>query len=516
MTEEIITKLSMNSGLAVIARNSTFFYKGKRIKIQQIAQELRAKYVVEGSVRRAGNMVRITAQLIDATTESHLWAKTYDREFKDIFNLQDEISQQIVAALNIKSREAEQARAWRVPTEKLTAYDSQLRGLSHFFRFTKEENAKAKAMFERAIELDPEYASAYVSLGYAHFMDFVFGSNSDPRTLEQVAEFARKAISLDDSSSLTHVLLADVYRITGRYEQAISHAERALSLNPNDPGAYLSMANTLNSVGRSEKAVEAIKKAMSLNPHHGVYYNSDLARAYQNLGRYEEAIASSKAALARNPGWIPAYFELAMNYSMAWGVTQNQDPLMLDRALEMAEKLVAFDEFSFSGYFALTLINLYKKQYEKALADAENLIALAPENGDSYALLAAIFLSVGRSGEAIEMVEKAIQLNPAIPAWYLNLLGNTYALSGRQTEAVATHKRVFNANPSHAEAFQAHLELAMLYVEFGQEEDSRTEGEEILKLVPNFSVEVWGQRNPNKDQAQIEQGMAALRKAGLN
>ena len=515
MTEEIITKLSMNPGIAVIARNSTFFYKGKRIKIQQIAQELRARYVVEGSVRKAGNMVRITAQLIDATTESHLWAKTYDREFKDIFNLQDEIAQQVVAALNIESREAEQSRAWRIPTENLTAYDSLLRGLSHFFRFTKEKNAKAKAMFERAIELDSEYASAYGLLGIAHLVDYSIGWHRDPRTLEQAFEFARKAISLDDSSSLAHVLLADVYRTKGQFEQAISQAERALSLNPNDPSAYLSMGNTLNSVGRSGEAVEAIKKAMHLDPHYAAYYNTSLARAYQNLGQYKEAIASLKEALARNPDWIWVYFELAINYLLAWEITQSQDPLMLDRALEMAEKLVAIDDSSLLGHFGLSLIYLSKQHYEKALAEAEKVIALAPENADSYALLAAIFISVGRSGEAIEMVEKAMQLNPAIPAWYLNILGGAYALSGRPTEAVATHKRVFDRDPSHADAFHAHLSLATLYVELGQEEDAQAEAAEILKLSPNFSVEVWGQRDTNKDQAQIEQGMAALRKAGL-
>jgi len=477
---------------------------------------LRARYVVEGSVRKAGNMVRITAQLIDATTESHLWAKTYDREFKDIFNLQEEIAQQVVAALNIESREAEQARVRRIPTENLTAYDSLLRGLSHFSRLTKEENAKAKAMFERAIELDPEYASAYALLGLAHLMDFVFGSNTDPRTLEQVSEIARKALSLDDSSSLAHALLADVYRTKGQFEQAISQAERALSLNPNDAYAYHSMGRTLDSVGRSEEAVEAIKKAMYLDPHYAVYRSVNLASAYRNLGQYEEAIASLKEALALNPDWIPAYFELAMNYYLAWGITQSQDPLMLDRALEIAQKLAANEDSSGYGYFALSIINLYKKQYGKALADAEKLIALAPESAESYALLAAIFNSVGRPEEAIEMVEKAMQLNPAIPAWYLNTLATAYASSGRQTEALATYKRVFDRNPSHADKFNAHLIQAILYVELGQEENARAEVEEILKLVPNFSVEVWGQRNPTKDQAQIKRDMAALREAGLN
>jgi len=254
---------------------------------------------------------------------------------------------------------------------------------------------------------------------------------------------------------------------------------------------------------------------MSLDPHHFVYYYTDLARAYQNLGRYEEAIASLKAALARNPDWIPAYFDLAMHYCMAWRISQSQDPLMLDRALKIAEKLVANDDSLGYGYFASSLINLYKKQYEKALADAEKLIALAPESADSYGLLAVIFSSVGKPGEAIEMVEKAMQLNPAIPAWYLSTLATAYASSGRQSEAVAAHKRIFDRNPSHGDAFQAHLNLAILYVDLGQEKDARTEAEKILKLVPNFSVEVWGQRTPSKDRTQIKQSMAALRKAGL-
>ncbi len=254
---------------------------------------------------------------------------------------------------------------------------------------------------------------------------------------------------------------------------------------------------------------------MHLDPHYAAYYNTDLAGAYRNLGRYKEAIASSKEALARNPDWIVAYFELAMNYRMAWQTTQNQDPLMLNRALEMAEKLVAIDDSYFPGHIALSLINLSKKQYEKALAEAEKLIALAPENAVGYAILAVVLNEGGRSEEAIEMVEKAMQLNPVIPAWYLNILGAAYALSGRLTEAVETIKKVFDRNPSHADAFNAHLSLAVLYVELGREEKARAEAAEILKLVPNFSVEVWGQRNPNKDQAQIERNMAALRKAGL-
>jgi TolB-like protein/Tfp pilus assembly protein PilF len=549
MTEEIITRLSMLRKVPVIARNSTFAYKGKSVNVQQVGQELGARYVVEGSVRKAGNRIRITAQLIDATTGNHLWAKTYDRELKDIFSLQDEIAEQIVVSVGVGIDVAELSRVRRIPTENLTAYDSLLRGESHLSRLTKEENAKARKMAERAIELEPEYAIAYVLLGYAHILDYLLQWNLDPRTLEQAFEFARKAISLDDSLSGAHALLATVYSAKGQYEQAISQAERALSLNPNEANTYNIMGFILNSVGRSEEAVEAIKKAMHLNPHHNADYNTNLASAYRNLGRYKEAIASLKEALARNPDrivtyldlaqvyrnlgqykeaiaslkealaqdpdLIGAYSELAMNYLRVWETTQNQDPLILDRALEMAEKTVAIDDSSLGGHIALSLICLYKKQYEKALVEAEKLIALAPENAVSYAILAFIFNYVGRSAEAIEMVEKAMQLNPAIPAWYLNTLAAAYAFSGRQTEAVATLKKVFEHSVNYPTAFIAHVSLAVLYAELGQEEDARTEAEEILKLVPNFSVEVWGQRNPNKDQAQIERDMAALRKAGL-
>ncbi len=516
MTAEIITRLSTNPGLSVIARNSTFIYKGKPVKVQEVGQELGVRYIVEGSVRRADNMVRITAQLIDATTGGHLWAKTYDREFKDIFDLQDDIAHQIVAALNIKSREAEQVRVRRIPTETLTAYDSMLRGLSHFSRLTKEENAKAKVMFEGAIELDPEYASAYVLLGYTHFMDFVFGSNRDSQILEQASELARKAISLDDSSSLAHALLAEVYVIKGNFKKAISHADKAISLNPNNSSAYYSMGKTLNSVGRSEEAVGAIKKAIYLDPHYAVYYITGLANAYRNLGQYEEAIASLKESLALNPDWIPAYFELAMNYWLAWSITQSQDPLMLDRAKEIAEKLAAKEESSGYGYFALSIVNLSTKQHEKAFADAEKLVALTPGSADGYALMAANFISVGKAEEAIQVMEKAMQFSPDAPAWYLNTLATAYNLSGRQVEAVATHRRVFDHSPSHADAFNAHLELLLLYAGSGQEEAARAEAQELLKLVPNFSVEIWGQRNPDINQDQIEQGMAALRSAGLN
>ena len=302
MTEEIITKLSMNSMLTVIARNSTFYYKGKHVKIQQIGQELGVRYVVEGSFRKAGNNIRITAQLVDVATGGHLWARTYDRELKDIFSLQDEIAHQIVAALNVESFAAERSRAMRIPTENLTAYDFWLQGAEHRARLTNDEIRESRSFYEKAIELDPEFAAAYASLGWTYHWFYYL--EEDPQILEQAAEFAMKAISLDDSYFDAHALLAGVYMSKGWYERAIVEAQRAVSLNPNEPAAYLIMGSTLKMVGRSKEAVGTIEMAMHLNPHYTADYAFELAFSYVYLGQYRKANETLNEAIGRNPDYI--------------------------------------------------------------------------------------------------------------------------------------------------------------------------------------------------------------------
>jgi tetratricopeptide (TPR) repeat protein len=294
-------------------------------------------------------------------------------------------------------------------------------------------------------------------------MDFVFGTNRDVQVLEQAAEMARKALSLDEASFLAHALLADVYRTKGQYGQAVSQAERALALNPNDPTAYRGLGNALNSLGRSGEAVEVLQTAMRLDPHYAVYYSTDLAAAFRHLGKYEKAISVLKDALSRNPDWAHVYFELAMNCLMAWSVAQNRDATLLDQAMEMTERLLAIDAYSLYAHFALPLVDLYQKQPEKALADADKLMALAPDSADSHALKAAVLIAVGRGEDAVEMMTRAMQLNPDAPAWYLNTLATAYVLTGREDEAVSTHKKVLESNPSHADAYNARLELTLLY-----------------------------------------------------
>ena len=556
MTEEIITRLARNPMLSVIARNSTFTYKGQPVKIQQIGAELGVKYVVEGSVRKAGNMVRITAQLIDTTTGGHLWGQTYDRELTDIFSLQDDIAEQIVVSLisaggsggEIVS--AEQARVRHIPTENLTAYDAFLRGWEHFSRLIGEEDSKARVMFEKAIEMDPDFALAYVTLAAVHLREYVEGRDKDPQKLELIFEYAKKAVSLNDSSSLSYVILSYYYRETDQLEQAIAHAEKGISLNPNDPHSYLSLGNSFTSSGRPAEAVEVIQKAMQLDPHHGAYYGTDLARAYRwlgnfdkaidclkeaqirnpnysriyldlsqiyrDLGRYEESIKTLKQALSLDPDLGEAIRGLSLNYRMGWLTTVIRDRFVLDRALEIALKMVTLDDSSAEGHFELSVTRLYKKQADKALVEAEKVIDIDPEYAEGYLLLADIFNFMGKPKEAIKMMQKAMSFSSTYPASYLRTHGFAYYLAGREDEAEETLKRVFSLSPNHESATLAHLILAIIYSESGRENDAQNEANEVLKLVPEFSLDLWEQRIPMAEQDKIDRAIAALRRAGLD
>jgi len=233
LTEEIITALSKTSKLFVIARNSTFAYKGKPVKVQQVGEELGVRYTLEGSVRKAGDRVRITAQLIDATTGGHLWSERYDRDLKDIFALQDEITMKILTALRVKLTEGEQARVYDRGTGNLDSFMKVLEGNSYFFRFNIDDNTVARQMFEEAIALDPENPGACAMLGWTYLMDVWYGSSeSTARSMEQASELAQKALALDDTLDYSHSLLGNIYLMTRQHEKAIAENERAVALNP--------------------------------------------------------------------------------------------------------------------------------------------------------------------------------------------------------------------------------------------------------------------------------------------
>ncbi len=283
--------------------------------MEEVSKELGVQYVVEGSVRKADSQLRITAQLVDATTSYHLWAEHYDRALQDIFALQDDIRQKIVTALRVKLLPEEQERLKYFPTTNLEAYDYGLRGEAYYYCFTKEANAQARQMLEKAIELDPQYAAAYAALGMTYYTDWAFFWNDSPRAIEQGFALAQRAVTLNDFVPVAHWLLGFAYLHKKQYEQAIAEEERALALAPNAIFGHIGLGFVLICIGRLEEAIELGERAIRLDPHYAGRYAFDLGHAYYLLGRYEEALAALQKTLAWHPNFLPAHGLLAAVYS---------------------------------------------------------------------------------------------------------------------------------------------------------------------------------------------------------
>ena len=291
MTEDIITELSRFRDLFVISRNSAFVYKGKAVNIQKVAQELGVQYVVEGSVRKAGNRVRVTVQLIDAETDRHIWAERYDRELEDIFAIQDDVTSAIVATASGRIAAAAQDRVQRKTTNNMAAYELVLTGKVLHHRSTRDDNAEAVRMLDRAIALDANYAHAHAWKACTLGQAFVNGWADDPgTTFKQIAEALETALALDDNDSDVHRILAAVNLLRHDYDKAMYHQARALSLNPNDDLIVVQQGELLTWIGRPDEGIDWILKAMRLNPYHPERFWSHLGRAYYTARRYPEAI----------------------------------------------------------------------------------------------------------------------------------------------------------------------------------------------------------------------------------
>jgi len=301
ISENIISDLSKISEMFVIASNSTFTYKGKPVKVQQVSEELGVRYVLEGSAQKIGNRVRITAQLIDATTGHHLWSEKYDRDMKDFFALQDEIAHKIIVELQVKLTEGEQARVSHKSTTNLEAWSYAVRGLKLFEHVSKENNAKAMELFERAVELDPGYVWAWVRLAWTKIVACSPGwSQSPSESFKKAVEISQKVLVLDESDSDVRALLGLVYRLQKRYEQAITEGEKSLELGPTNAQAHVLLAVSMNTVGRFDEAIELVKKAMRFHPYYPAYYLQWIGGAYRMTGRYENALIVYKQLLGRS------------------------------------------------------------------------------------------------------------------------------------------------------------------------------------------------------------------------
>ena len=303
MVEDIITALSKVRWFFVIARNSSFTYKGRPIDVKRVGRELGVRYVLEGSVRKAGNRLRITAQLVEAETGNHVWAERYDREVADIFGVQDEITGRVVAAIEPQLHAAEHFRSQRKPPESLDAWECVVRALAYVSRRTKEDHAAAQELLQRAVALDPTYAQAHSVLAYTLGLDVVYGWRPREDGLLLALTAAQKAVLLDDDDPWSHVALGSVLARTGRPEDAISEFRKALALNPNFALAHSRLGMVLCALGNSEEALAEIDTAERLNPRELSRGLNNVARAVAHFidGRYREGIEAAQRAILREP-----------------------------------------------------------------------------------------------------------------------------------------------------------------------------------------------------------------------
>jgi TolB-like protein/cytochrome c-type biogenesis protein CcmH/NrfG len=304
MTDDLITDLSKISGLFVIARNSAFTYKGKPVKIRQVAEELGVRYVLEGSVRKADKRVRINTQLIDATTGGHLWAERNDGNLGDIFALQDRIREKIVAAIAVKMTVGEQEQIARRYTKSVAAYDAFLQGRAHYVQRTPEDFAKAVYYYENAIELDPNYGRAYAALALTYWESQHHFWNQSLDVSWYGARFrAEKYLqtAMKNPIALSHQVASKLHVDQHEHEEAIAEAQRAIALDANDSDSYLAMAYALIHAGRPEEAIDFVEKAMRLDPYYPAYYLFVLGLAHFALEQFEQAATLFERALKRNP-----------------------------------------------------------------------------------------------------------------------------------------------------------------------------------------------------------------------
>jgi adenylate cyclase len=420
ITDDLITDLSRLPGLFVIAHSSTFTYKGNPAKLQEVSKELGVKYVLEGSVRKAADQVRITVQLADATTGAELWAERYDRPMRDVFALQDEIVRRIVTTLNLQLTLSQEGVRIPRSTQNLEAYDDLLRGMEYIRSVTRSGNVKARGMLEKAIELDPKYAAAYALLGNTYYVGWTQGFDPDPKGLDRALQMEQQALALEDSMAFPHSVVAEIYVLNGQNDQALMEAQRGIALDPNSAASYFWLAEVLNAEGKAREALVAADKdkAMRLDPRNPDIYSMERGAAYAELARWHDAIPVLKRDLARYPDWLWGHGFLAVAYS-ATG----------DDSAVRAQ-----------------------------MAEIERAIALSPNSAIGYLVLAMVLNAQGRPAEALIAVDKATLLNPRSRDISLGLQGVAYTLLGRWEEAMRALKRIVARRPDD---FSVHTVLAV-------------------------------------------------------
>jgi TolB-like protein/Flp pilus assembly protein TadD len=316
-TEHIITSLSKIPYIVVIARQSSFAFRGKQMTVQQIAKALGVKYILEGSIQRSNDRLRITAQLIDATSGQHIWAENYYRKIMDIFALQDEIAMKIMAELQVNIAYESHGRYATIKTTNLKAYEKIIQGGELYLRRTEGDTLQARKLAEEAIALDPEYGIAYTLLGWTHLDDIWFYRTKDrAKSLETAEQLAHKAMDLSGPDPTSHRLLGTVFMLRKQYEKAIVEMQKAVELSPNSASSIFLYGLVLRYAGRYDEAIPLLEKAIRLNPITPVNYLNNLAWSYALSEQYEKAIPLWNKAIERNPDYLFAYSGLTCTYQL--------------------------------------------------------------------------------------------------------------------------------------------------------------------------------------------------------
>ncbi len=424
LTEDLITDLSKVSGLFVIARNSVFAYKGKNVKVDKIGRELGVKYVLEGSIRKMGDRVRITAQLIDTKSEGHVWAERYDRDLHDIFSLQDEVREKIVKALAVQMTTDDEKRIMMKDTDNLEAYDYYLKSSDLCDSKDLENLEEGRKLLRKAIALDPNFAKAYAALGKTYFTQWVFGGDKDMAILNKVYEYGQKAITINKDEPSGYSQLAHYYLWTKQHDSAIEEIQKAIDLDPNNSQWLGTMGELQTYAGNPESGITYLKKAMRLDPKYPSWLLFSLGQAYWLIKDYDLAVETFKKSIEHFPSFWPSYLLLAICYDEKGMKEESQK--YAKKALEENEnlpfqnweQLVPFKDPAAAVEMVkkFTQIGVYKKK------DAMNLEAHGYYR-KAYELSESKNLEELEKGR--ELLLKAISLDPNFAKAY-SAIGKSY------------------------------------------------------------------------------------------
>jgi len=445
ITEQIITALSKIPKMLVIARNSVFTYKGKPVMVQQVSEELGVRYVLEGSVQKSGDRLRVTAQLIDAKTGNHLWSERYDRDLKDLFELQDDITKNVITALQVKLTQGQAASVLGEGTKNLDAYLKVMKGTHHFFRMNSNDNEIAREFFKEAIDLDLNYAQAYVLLAWTYFHDAIFGWAKTPaKSYEKAVELAKKAISVDEQNASAYMVLANVYAKTGQFEKAVVIGKKALSL---DPALNYFYGFVLYNVGQFNEAIPFLKKAIRMDPKPQSFHLAVLGLSYFKARQFKEAIQFLEKAISiapKPPSWYLA--QLGASYNRMG---------QFNEGIQFLMEAIRIDPRPPSWYlFSLGWAYFWTGQNEKAVAVFNKSVSRNPQNDFLHASLGCALNATGKPEEAVEMFEKALNLNPRPPSWYIGDLAIARLGTGKSEEAITTMRELISRRPDDSNAYR--------------------------------------------------------------